>query len=633
MKNLLLLVMTFSLVSLAEADSPVPVTVIEAGDIEAMNSVIDLVNALPSAQQIDIVNSSSGNTVTEGSLRGVTGGTLILNGRCRPRCSFVPDPNIVDLQQLVVLSGPSSVVIKRVEIMNYTGGALELRDQSELRISNSVLRDNSTPMSGAAITTADQAYVESSYNVYDGNRSMLPGDHVQVSAVPSRYPAAFVTQGDQYYSDGGMIGWENPLGNIDAFSITYVDEGGINSTGQVQMFNTLFDRGIIFFKQADGKAPPQKLALCNDFGTGAFDSQGFNIASDNSCDLDQATDLPGTDPMVTLNEDGFLIPSPESPAIDSGTFGLILVDGGPLASLPCGYRDLAGTARPQDGDGNGVFECDRGAIEVTGAGEVVAGHSSVFYNPERNGEGNYVEILEDGQAIVYTFSYNPEGTGPAWFLGVGEVNGNSIVLDDLLHPNGTSFGDDFDTTEIDFTEAGSMSMVFPDCQASAPGGSVAFTGDEDLGYEALLTRSTRLAHITGCGTETPVPNAGLSGSFFDPARNGEGLIVEWLTNGDVLVVFFTYDTEGNQLWLFGQAPSNGKAVTLTALYPTAFTPWGRGFDADDVSLESWGTFTLTWTDCNSMTFEYNSTVEGYGSGTRNYTRLSTLAGVTCPAFP
>jgi hypothetical protein len=162
---------------------------------------------------------------------------------------------------------------------------------------------------------------------------------------------------------------------------------------------------------------------------------------------------------------------------------------------------------------------------------------------------------------------------------------------------------------------------------------VAFTGDEDLGYEALLTRSTRLAHITGCGTETPVPNAGLSGSFFDPARNGEGLIVEWLTNGDVLVVFFTYDTEGNQLWLFGQAPSNGKAVTLTALYPTAFTPWGRGFDADDVSLESWGTFTLTWTDCNSMTFEYNSTVEGYGSGTRNYTRLSTLAGVTCPAFP
>jgi hypothetical protein len=633
MKNLLLLVMTFSLVSLAEADSPVPVTVIEAGDIEAMNSVIDLVNALPSAQQIDIVNSSSGNTVTEGSLRGVTGGTLILNGRCRPRCSFVPDPNIVDLQQLVVLSGPSSVVIKRVEIMNYTGGALELRDQSELRISNSVLRDNSTPMSGAAITTADQAYVESSYNVYDGNRSMLPGDHVQVSAVPSRYPAAFVTQGDQYYSDGGMIGWENPLGNIDAFSITYVDEGGINSTGQVQMFNTLFDRGIIFFKQADGKAPPQKLALCNDFGTGAFDSQGFNIASDNSCDLDQATDLPGTDPMVTLNEDGFLMPSPESPAIDSGTFGLILVDGGPLASLPCGYRDLAGTARPQDGDGNGVFECDRGAIEVTGAGEVVAGHSSVFYNPERNGEGNYVEILEDGQAIVYTFSYNPEGTGPAWFLGVGEVNGNSIVLDDLLHPNGTSFGDDFDTTEIDFTEAGSMSMVFPDCQASAPGGSVAFTGDEDLGYEALLTRSTRLAHITGCGTETPVPNAGLSGSFFDPARNGEGLIVEWLTNGDVLVVFFTYDTEGNQLWLFGQAPSNGKAVTLTALYPTAFTPWGRGFDADDVSLESWGTFTLTWTDCNSMTFEYNSTVEGYGSGTRNYTRLSTLAGVTCPAFP
>jgi hypothetical protein len=373
--------------------------------------------------------------------------------------------------------------------------------------------------------------------------------------------------------------------------------------------------------------------MCNDFGSGAFQSDGFNISSDDSCALTQQTDLPSTDPMIAINEEGLPILQPGSPAIDSGTRGLILVDGGPLASLPCGYRDIAGTARPQDANGDGVFECDRGAMEVMGAGEVVAGHSSVFYNPERNGEGSYVEILENGQAIVYTFSYNPQGTGPAWFLGVGDINGNSIILDDLLRPTGTPFGDEFDTTEIDFTEAGSMSMVFPDCQASAPGGNVAFTGDEDLGYEALITRSTRLANITGCGAETPVANAGLSGSFFDPARNGEGLIVEWLTNGDVLVVFFTYDTEGNQLWLFGQAPSNGKSVTLTASYPTSFTAWGRGFNADDVSLESWGTFTLTWTDCNTMTFDYNSTVEGYGAGTRNYTRLSTLAGVNCPAFP
>jgi len=176
-------------------------------------------------------------------------------------------------------------------------------------------------------------------------------------------------------------------------------------------------------------------------------------------------------------------------------------------------------------------------------------------------------------------------------------------------------------------------MVFPDCEAAPPGGNIAYTGDEDLGFEGLVTRATRLANIMGCGNLTPDPNAGLSGSFYDPARNGEGVIVEWLSNGDVLVVFFTYDADGNQFWLFGQAAANGKTVTMNVVYPSEFTSWGRGFNPDDVALDTWGTFTLTWTDCNTLTFQYNSSVEGFGSGTRNYVRLSTLAGTSCPAFP
>ena len=72
---------------------------------------------------------------------------------------------------------------------------------------------------------------------------------------------------------------------------------------------------------------------------------------------------------------------------------------------------------------------------------------------------------------------------------------------------------------------------------------------------------------------------------YDPARNGEGFIVEWLTNGDVLVVFFTYDPDGNQFWLFGQAAASGKTVS------------------------------------NTLTFEYDFSMDGFGAGVRNYTRL------------
>jgi len=48
-------------------------------------------------------------------------------------------------------------------------------------------------------------------------------------------------------------------------------------------------------------------------------------------------------------------------------------------------------------------------------------------------------------------------------------------------------------------------------------------------------------------------------------------------------------------------------------------------------LSDWGTFTLTFTDCNTLLFSYASTVAAYDSGSLNYTRLTQLAGTSCPA--
>ncbi len=273
-----------------------------------------------------------------------------------------------------------------------------------------------------------------------------------------------------------------------------------------------------------------------------------------------------------------------------------------------------------------------GAMEVAGSGQIVNGHSGAFFNPLRDGEGTYVEILNDTTAIVYTFTYRPDGSGPAWFIGVGEVRDNGIIIDDLLRPVGTSFGDGFDQNDIEFTPNGGMSMVFPDCAASAPGGNVAYSGDAELGYEGLITRAARLSHITGCGAETPHPNAGLSGSWFDPARDGEGIIVEWLPNGDVLVVFFTYDQDDNQMWLIGIGQASGKSVTMDALYPATFSRWGADYDTADVTISNWGSFTLNWSDCDQLAFDYISTVAGFGSASRAYSRLSRLSGTQCPGF-
>ena len=386
------------------------------------------------------------------------------------------------------------------------------------------------------------------------------------------------------------------------------------------------------------KPDPSPESQCLSDG-GSFDSRGYNISLDDSCSLDQATDLPDTDPLLGESDERGVVPLlPNSPAIDHGATDVFTWAPGEMAVLPCGPIDVAGNARPQDANGDGLFECDSGAVETLGAGEIVAGHSAAYFNAARNGEGNYLEILDNGVAVVYTFTYRLEGDGAAWFVGSGPWRDNNIVIQELWRPVGTSFGDDFDSGEIDFEPVGQMSMVFPGCAASAEQpGNVAYSGlpvpgDVEPGFEGLISKAQRLSNIVGCGAQAPQENAGLSGSFYDPQRNGEGIIVEWLTDGRVLVIFFTFDLDGEQLWIFGTDNPDGDSVTLQALYPTTYTPWGREFDPDEITISPWGTFTITWIDCNTVTFEYDSTVPGFGSATRNYTRLSSLAGTECPDF-
>jgi hypothetical protein len=95
-------------------------------------------------------------------------------------------------------------------------------------------------------------------------------------------------------------------------------------------------------------------ALCTGV-TDQFASGGFNIASDGTCRLDAATDLPSTDPLLgPLADNGgptqSHLPGPTSPAIDavpSGTTGL----------CPGLGTDQRGVARPAGA------ACDIGAVE------------------------------------------------------------------------------------------------------------------------------------------------------------------------------------------------------------------------------------------------------------------------------
>jgi hypothetical protein len=123
----------------------------------------------------------------------------------------------------------------------------------------------------------------------------------------------------------------------------------------------------------------------------------------------------------------------------------------------------------------------------------------------------------------------------------------------------------------------------------------------------------------------------ITASWKDIDRDGEGYNIEIIGtpgNYTLLVYFFTYDAAGKQMWLVGTGPVVGD----TAVVPVQVTSgpvFGDLYDPTDVLRKDWGTLTFIFTSCNLGTMTYNSTM-GFGMGTANISRLTSVAGLSCP---
>lgn len=126
--------------------------------------------------------------------------------------------------------------------------------------------------------------------------------------------------------------------------------------------------------------------------------------------------------------------------------------------------------------------------------------------------------------------------------------------------------------------------------------------------------------------------ADLSGTFYDPARDGQGLLIE-ATKLDgvtgVLVTWYTYD-RGEPAWLVGTGTANGNEVRV----PMTITR-GGGFPpnhvASSVISEPWGELILRFDDANRGRAEWTTARAGFSSGSMPLIRL-TRVGAGAPGF-
>lgn len=246
-----------------------------------------------------------------------------------------------------------------------------------------------------------------------------------------------------------------------------------------------------------------------------------------------------------------------------------------------------------------------------------------WFDPSHDGEGFVIEILEGGTAVVYWFTYDKQGK-QAWFAGAGAWADNQIIIKDAVIAHGGLFGPGFDPAEVVRETWGDITITFEDCNNAR----VNYAGAPGFGSGAQqLTRLTALAG-GGCQDNTGNENTGgLSGSWFDPSHDGEGLVIEQLSSTLGVVYWFSYTPQGEQAWFVGLADINGRTLTVSEATRGEGGRFGIGFDPTLVSRPHWGTFSVEFTDCNNAAMSYSS--DEFGFGDQEMTRLTARAGHAC----
>jgi streptogramin lyase len=178
------------------------------------------------------------------------------------------------------------------------------------------------------------------------------------------------------------------------------------------------------------------------------------------------------------------------------------------------------------------------------------------------------------------------------------------------------------------TPAGSVSeLAIPTINS----GTVGITSGPDGNIWFTETATSKVGKLTPSSGAVFVDGY-MSGNWYDPEQSGQGFQIEMAAGNTMVAIWFTYAPDGGgQNWIYAQGDydSTKNTVTLPAVLATGamFPP---NFHANDVTKKPWGTITFAFSDCNTGTVGWSSSLPGYGSGTLPISRLTRIKGTSCP---
>ncbi len=232
-----------------------------------------------------------------------------------------------------------------------------------------------------------------------------------------------------------------------------------------------------------------------------------------------------------------------------------------------------------------------------------------------------LQIMPDDRVLLYG---NANNNGESlWVVAVGEYAENSIDFEDVYTTSGGQFGTAFNPAEVVRTRIGTAMISFNTCEL----GSLMFDLD---GIATDQMTINKIIEIPGneCGVNNKILPNGVSGSWYDPSRSGEGYTVYLYEQGGTQkaeVTWYTYDSNGQQMALSGIGTVNNETITVDSLQLSE----GAEFFTGNSTVSDMGGLTMTWDQCRTAQVNYDLSPSNMGSGGMEIQQLSNLADTDC----
>jgi hypothetical protein len=171
------------------------------------------------------------------------------------------------------------------------------------------------------------------------------------------------------------------------------------------------------------------------------------------------------------------------------------------------------------------------------------GPTGQWYNPARDGEGFFIEIIDTGsgnQIGIAMYSYDENGD-PLWVVGNVAIGANDeIVGIPVFEFNGPVWGPGYDMGDLNRIPFGTITVRFPNCD------SALFSVQPDGALQAgdyTLQRITSVEGV-GCTDPEPPPPSGITagkwsgpGVCFMVSEDGQSIVGGNLSECDAQAAF------------------------------------------------------------------------------------------------